>query len=164
MTINNEKGRPRAVEEHFLHLVMQWLHWQLRPHPGYGEQKELHSVHTYFLPRSGELPWTWVTQNIKIWKEKSVNSKYSIWCLYKEYLSCSTEEYRVEGLAGSTDKKGDVATQFASSPLALFFCSFIRLIANSHVSCTSRAGSDSKLLVNRGITLSRPIAPRASAA
>lgn len=72
-------------------------------------------------------------------------------------LSSHTED-KAAGAAGSTDKKGD------DSETDLFFSSSIRLSASSHVSRTSGAGSNAKLFFSSAMLLSKPIAPRASAA
>lgn len=80
------------------------------------------------------------------------------------YLSWPTEALEEAGAAGSTDKNGDFSTVDDSSSLPESFSCSIRLRANSHVSLTSCAGSKAKLFSKNGILLSKPIAPRASAA
>lgn len=80
-------------------------------------------------------------------------------------LSWLTEEPEVAGAAGSTDLKGDISG-VDKSLVSIASCvkCWIRWRANSHVSRTSWAGSESKLFFNRGRLLSEPIAPSASAA
>lgn len=73
-------------------------------------------------------------------------------------LNWSTEEQEVAGAAGSTDLNGE------SSVVAASFKFRIRWRANSQVSRTSWAGSESKLDFNRETLPSEPIAPSASAA
>jgi len=79
-------------------------------------------------------------------------------------LSCWTEAQEVAGTAGSTDLKGDSSVAANSSVLPASFKCWIRWRANSHVSRTSSAGSESKLFFRRGTLPSEPIAPNASAA
>lgn len=80
------------------------------------------------------------------------------------YLSWPTEALEEAGAAGSTDINGDFSNVDESPPLPESFSCSIRLRAKSHVSLTSWAGSKAKLFSKNGILLSKPIAPRASAA
>jgi len=79
-------------------------------------------------------------------------------------LSWLTEEQELAGAAGSTDLNGEIPGAVESSVAAACFKLRIRWRANSHVSRTSWAGSESKLCFKRETLLSEPIAPSASAA